>query len=310
LGEFPGPQADLHSGTSMDHHHSHAQDSNASIRAAFFLNLIFSLIEVAGGFLTNSLAILSDALHDLGDSFSIGFSWFMESRARRPGHGSYSYGFRRLSLLAALVNAIVLLVGSVFILSRAIPRLFAPESAHPEGMLALAILGILVNGAAVLRLRDGKSMNSRMIAWHLLEDILGWAAVLVVSVALLVTDIQILDPLLSILITCYVLYNVGRNLRKTLAIFLQAAPPELDLAALDRALGAIEGVLSTHHTHAWSLDGEHNVLTTHLVVPATASRKHIIHVKKAALRLLEHADLEHTTIEVEYEDEDCRMRPD
>lgn len=307
---YADSQADLQTGTGMNHHHSHAQDASINVRTAFFLNLVFSLIEVAGGFLTNSLAILSDALHDLGDSFSIGFSWFMESRARRPGRGAYSYGFRRLSLLAALVNAVVLLVGSVFILSRAIPRLFTPEPAHPGGMLALAVLGILVNGAAVLRLRNGKSLNEQMIAWHLLEDVLGWAAVLVVSVALLITEIHILDPLLSILITCYVLYNVLRNLRKTLAIFLQAAPPELDLAALDRALGAIEGVLSTHHTHAWSLDGEHNVLTTHLVVPATASRVEVIRVKKAALELLDHADLEHTTIEIEYEDEDCRMRPD
>ena len=298
----------IHPGTNMNDHHSHAQAAGVYIRTAFFLNLVFSLIEVAGGFFTNSLAILSDALHDLGDSFSIGFSWFMESRAR-PGRGSFSYGFRRLSLLAALVNAVVLLVGSVFILSRAIPRLLAPEPTHPGGMLVLAILGILVNGAAVLRLRNGKSLNEQMVAWHLLEDILGWAAVLAVSVALLITDIHILDPLLSILITCFVLYNVVRNLHKTLAIFLQAAPPDLDLAALDLALGAIEGVLSTHHTHAWSLDGAHNVLTTHLVVPAAASRAEVIRVKKAALKLLEHADLEHTTIEIEYEDEECRMRP-
>jgi cobalt-zinc-cadmium efflux system protein len=133
-------------------------------------------------------------------------------------------------------------------------------------------------------------------------------AVLIVSLSLLVTDIQILDPLLSMLITGYVLYNVIRNLRKTVAIFLQAAPADIDVHAIEHALETIAHVLSTHHTHAWSLDGEHHVLTTHLVVPAGASKTEIVQVKADALRLFRQIDLEHTTIEVEYEDEDCRMR--
>jgi cobalt-zinc-cadmium efflux system protein len=175
-------------------------------------------------------------------------------------------------------------------------------------MLMLAVLGIAVNGAAALRMRGARGMNSQLIAWHLLEDVLGWVAVLIVAVSLLVTDIEILDPLLSILITSYVLYNVFRNLRKTIAIFLQAAPADVDVHAIEHRLEAIPHVLSTHHTHAWSLDGEHHVLTTHLVVPAGASKAEIVQVKCEALRLFQQIDLEHTTIEVEYEDEDCRMR--
>jgi cobalt-zinc-cadmium efflux system protein len=175
-------------------------------------------------------------------------------------------------------------------------------------MFILSILGIAVNGAAVLRVRTGKTMNSQMIAWHLLEDVLGWVAVLIVSISLVFTDIHILDPLLSILITGYVLYNVIRNLRKTIAIFLQAAPANLDVHAVEHQLEQIPNVLSTHHTHAWSLDGEHHVLTTHLVVPANASKADIVQVKRQALRFMEQVDLEHTTIEVEYEDEDCRMK--
>jgi cobalt-zinc-cadmium efflux system protein len=283
-------------------------DARIGIRTAFFLNLAFAVIEVAGGLLTNSLAILSDALHDAGDSLSIAFSWYMESRARWPGSGSYSYGFRRLSLLAAVVNAIVLIAGSGAVLAMAIPRLAHPQHAHAQGMLALALLGIAVNGAAALRLRGGKTMNARVIAWHPIEDLLGWAAVLIVSLALLVADIHLLDPLLSILITAYVLFNVARNLRKTIALFLQAAPPDLDVAAVERALAAIPHVLSTHHTHAWSLYGEHHVVTTHLLVPAAATKADVMAVKAAALRLMDQVDLEHTTIEVEYEDETCRMR--
>lgn len=292
----------------MNHSYDHPPAPTAGIRTAFFLNLVFTVVEVVGGVLTNSLAILSDSLHDLGDSFSIGFSWLMESRARKPSQGRYSYGFRRLSLLAAFVNAVVLIVGSLFILSKAIPRLVNPEHSDARGMLALSILGIVVNGAAVWRLRAGKTMNSQVIAWHLLEDVFGWVAVLIVSISLLFTDIHILDPLLSILITSYVLYNVLRNLRKTVAIFLQAAPADLDLRAIEHELQQIPNVLSTHHTHAWSLDGEHHVLTTHLVVPATALKEDLIQIKRAALHLMDQIDLEHTTIEVEYEDEDCRMK--
>lgn len=292
----------------MNKSHNHSHENTSGLRAAFFLNLAFTIVEVVGGVYTNSLAILSDSLHDLGDSLSIGFSWVMESRAPRPRQGRYSYGFRRLSLLAALVNAVVLIVGSFVILSQAIPRLFNPQHSNARGMFILSILGIAVNGAAVLRVRTGKTMNSQMIAWHLLEDVLGWVAVLIVSISLVFTDIHILDPLLSILITGYVLYNVIRNLRKTIAIFLQAAPANLDVHAVEHQLEQIPNVLSTHHTHAWSLDGEHHVLTTHLVVPANASKADIVQVKRQALRFMEQVDLEHTTIEVEYEDEDCRMK--
>ena len=291
-----------------DAHHRELHTTVAGLRMAFLLNVTFTLVEVVGGVLTNSLAILSDSLHDLGDSLAIGFAWWMETRAHRPSQGRYSYGFRRLSLLAALVNAVVLIVGSLVILGAAIPRLFDPEPSNARGMLVLAILGILVNGAAMLRLRGAHGMNASIVAWHLVEDVLGWAAVLIVSLALLVTDLQVLDPLLSILITGYVLYNVIRNLRKTVAIFLQAAPADIDIHAIEHALESIPNVISTHHTHAWSLDGEHHVLTTHLVVPSAASKAEVVQVKAEALRRIGDIDVEHTTIEVEYDDENCRMR--
>lgn len=293
----------------LGHDHDHVHDSEKSIRVAFFLNLSFTLIEVAGGLYTNSLAILSDALHDLGDSFAIGLSWYMEKQAGRPAAGAWSYGYRRLSLLAGLINALILIIGSLFILAFALPRLFAPEPANAEGMLLLAILGVAVNGAAVLRLRGGKNLNMQVISWHLMEDVLGWLAVLVVSLALMVTELHVLDPLLSILITGYVLYNVVRHLHSTLTIFLQAAPANLNIDTLNLALAAIPNVLSTHHTHAWSLDGEHHVFTTHLVVPAHADKAMIGEVKRAALQLMRDSDLMHTTIEIEYADETCRLEP-
>lgn len=288
--------------------HPHRRDAAGSIRTAFFLNLGFTLVEIAGGILTNSLAILSDALHDLGDSFSIGLSWYLEKKAGQGGNPDYSYGLRRLSLLAALINAVVLVTGSLLILALAVPRLLQPQAANAAGMLGLALLGIAVNGIAVLRLRAGRTLNEKVLTWHLLEDVLGWVAVLIVSIALLITDLYILDPLLSILITLYVLYNVARHLGKTLTIFLQGVPADVNLVALEKALAGIPGVRSVHRTHAWSLDGEHHVFSTHLVVPAEASKAEILAVKAQALRLMREADLAHSTIEIEYEDETCRMR--
>lgn len=288
--------------------HEHGHDANNSLQAAFFLNLAFTLLEIVGGFWTNSMAILSDAVHDLGDSVSLGMAWYLERYSRRGKDNRYSYGYRRFSLLGAMLNIIVLLVGGFLILSEAVPRLLDPQHSNAQGMVLFAIVGILVNGAAVLRLRGGQSLNTQVVAWHLLEDVLGWVAVLIVSVILLFWDIPVLDPLLSILITLYVMFNVVRNLRKTAALFLQAVPEDIDLAALEGGLLALDKVCSVHHTHIWSLDGEHHVLTAHVVVAEDATRDDILTVKQQANALAAQFRLEHTTLEIEYEEEDCRMK--
>ncbi|MEW6717515.1 MAG: cation diffusion facilitator family transporter [Chloroflexota bacterium] len=219
----------------------------------------------------------------------------------------FSYGYRRFSLLGALINTIILIVGSILVLSKAVPRLIHPEHSNAQGMVAFAIIGILINGAAVLRLRGSKSLNARVIAWHLLEDVLGWVAVLIVAITLIFTDLHILDPLLSILISCYVLYNVGKKLRETLTLFLQGVPRDIDIASLEDEIADVKNVKSTHHTHIWSLDGEHHVLTTHVVVNGFLQKDQVICVKEDIKRLLKKYDLAHVTIEIEHNDTDCAM---
>lgn len=292
----------------MAHTHDHSHNSVGNLKVAFFLNLVFTLLEIAGGLWTNSIAIIADAVHDLGDSASLGMAWYLEHYSHKDMDNRYSFGYRRFSLLGALLNATVLIFGGIFVLTEAIPRLMNPQSTYAPGMIGFAIVGVLVNGAAVLRLRGSTGLNARVVAWHLLEDVLGWAAVLIVSVALLFTDWYILDSLLSIGITLYVLYNAIRNLWTTLTIFLQATPEQIDLEKIKHQLGAITQVQSTHHTHIWSLDGEHHVLTTHLVVGAHTTKQEIMQVKKQAKALAEDLHLEHMTVEVEYEDEQCFMR--
>lgn len=168
---------------------------------AFFLNLGFTILEIIGGLWTNSLAVLSDALHDLGDSLALGLAWYLERYSQRASDKVYSYGYGRFSLLGALINSVILIGGSLYILSEAVPRILAPEATNAPGMLFLALVGIAVNGLALFRLKGSQSLNVQMVTWHFLEDALGWVAVLLVSLILLFTNAYILDPILSILIT-------------------------------------------------------------------------------------------------------------
>ena len=291
----------------MSHSHHHVEEATGDLRLAFFLNLGSALLELFGGLWTNSVAILSDAVHDLGDSLSLGVAWYLDRYARRSGDAQFSYGYRRFTLLGAWTNTVVLLVGSVFVLSEAIPRLFAPEPAYAPGMLLFAAVGIGANGLAAWRLRGKRSLNARVAAWHLVEDILGWIAVLVVATTLLFVDLPILDPLLSIGISIYILYNVGRNLRQTLRLFLQAVPEDVDLAELERRFGSLHDVLSAHHTHVWSMDGAQHVLTTHLIVAEGTTKDAVCAVRDAASRLCEEHDFAHTTIEIEWGEDACHM---
>jgi len=288
--------------------HQHAHGDTADIKLAFFLNLGFTILEIVGGLLTNSVAILSDALHDLGDSLSLGIAWYLSRYSERERDVHFSYGYRRFSLLGALVTTLILVVGSLYVLYEAVPRLRNPVMPDAQGMALFAVIGIAVNGYAALRLRGGRSLNAQAVGWHLIEDVLGWIAVLIVSIVLLFVDVPILDPLLSIAITLYVLFNVLRNLNNTIRLFLQGVPKDVDIEAIKAQLQAIPGVRSTHHTHVWSLDGEHHVLSTHLVVDGAATREDVYRVKGAAIRLFDEDAYEHVTIEIEYEDEGCRLR--
>ncbi|SEI08931.1 cobalt-zinc-cadmium efflux system protein [Halobacillus karajensis] len=257
--------------------------------------------------MTNSMAILSDALHDLGDSLSLGLAWFLQKFSGKEQSYHFSFGYRRFSLLAALINSIVLIVGSIFILTEALPRLLNPEQPHAGGMIVLSILGIIVNGAAVFRLKGGASMNQKVMSWHLLEDVLGWGAVLIVSVLMLFWDLPILDPLASVGITLFILYNVIRKLVQTMRLFLEGVPSGVDLDSIVQKIYTIQGVQSSHHTHLWSMDGENHAFSTHIVVRAEATKAEIGEIKKQVKEILAPIQLEHVTIEVEYEDEGCSL---
>ncbi|MBN7809644.1 cation transporter [Algoriphagus sp. H41] len=290
---------------SHDHHHHHHHDSGKSLKTAFFLNLAFTIIELVGGWYVNSVSIVSDAVHDLGDSLSLGTSWYLDRLSKKKATDSYSFGYRRFSLLGALINAIVLILGSVFVIREAILRILSPEESDAQGMLYFAILGVAVNGYAAWKLSKGKTLNERVISWHLVEDVLGWVAVLIVSVVLLFYPSPYLDPALSLLISVYILWNVAKRLQETVFLFLQGQPTDVDKSGIEAEIRQIPHVGSTHHTHIWSLDGEHHVFTTHVKLKPIASLDDLLEVKNELKRIMKKHPFEHYTIETEIDREDC-----
>ncbi len=287
----------------MSHSHSHEEKSNIGL--AFFLNLSFTVIELAGGFFTNSIAIISDAVHDFGDSLSLALAWYFQKLSKKSSTKQYSYGYKRFSLLGAIINCIILVVGSIYVLSEAIPRLFTPQETNAGGMFLLAILGVAANGIAALRTCKGRSINERVVSLHLLEDVLGWAAVLVGSVVMYFTGWTVIDPVLSLGIACFVLFNVFKNIRLVLPILLQGVPVDIDREQVIQKLKEIKNVTDIHDLHIWSLDEAYNVLTVHVVLNEALPVEKLAELKKHVRAVLKEEKIEHATIEFEMTNEKC-----
>lgn len=294
----------------MSHNHSHENQSGKNLKIAFFLNLGFTVLEIIGGFYVNSVAILSDAVHDLGDSLSLGTSWYLDHKSKQGASKNFSFGYTRFSLLGALINSLVLIAGSIYVVYEAIGRLIEPEHSDADGMIIFAIIGVLVNGYAAYKLSGGKSMNEKVVSWHLIEDVLGWVAVLIVGIVLKFEDIQYLDPALSLLITIYILYNVVKRLKDTLFIFLQGAPKDIDINEVKDKILAIKNIDSLHHTHIWSLEGEKHVFTTHIKLKNIKKFEQLLQIKKEVKALLKDYQFEHYTVETELDEETCELLND
>jgi len=290
----------------MAHTHDHSHSSK-NLKAAFFINLFFTIFEFFGGIYVNSVSIVSDAVHDLGDSLSLGTAWYLQEKSKKEANSKFSFGYRRLSLLGALINSVVLILGSIYVVSEAAQRIVQPESSDAKGMLIFALIGIAVNGYAAWKLSSGKTLNERVVSWHMLEDVLGWVAVLIVSIVLLFKDIPYLDPALSLLITAYILWNAQKRLRETLHLFLQGKPVNIDQAKIEQELVAVEHVDSVHHTHIWSLDGEHHVLTTHVKLKKINDVNLLLKIKGDLKEVVKKYHFEHYTIETEVDEENCGL---
>lgn len=288
------------------HHGHHHHGSTNGLGIAFVLNLTFAIIELIGGIFTNSLAIISDAFHDLGDCMAIAIAWFLEKKSKTKSNLDFSYGLRRLSLLSAFITGSILVIGAVIVISNAVPRLLTPQMPNTQGMMWLAILGIAVNGFAAFRLMGSGSLNERMVYLHLLEDVMGWVVVLVGSLVMMWKPWPMIDSVLAIGISLWVLWNAIGNLRQTVQIFLQGSPLQFKINEVEELIRKQQFVCDLHHTHIWSLDGEHHILTTHVMVEQVASLDQVHELKtNIKKQLFQSFHIQEATIEVEWPNQVC-----
>lgn len=271
-----------------------------NILVAFLLNLAFSLFEFIGGAVTGSVAILSDAVHDIGDAASIGISYFLERKSKQQPDEVYTYGYARYSVVGSLITTLILVVGSVLVMVNAVERIFQPVPIDYNGMILFAVVGVAVNFCAAWFTREGGSMNQKAVNLHMLEDVLGWAVVLVGAVVMRFTDISILDPLLSLGVAGFILVNAGSNLKQILELFLEKIPHGLQIREIREHLCAIEGVVDVHHIHLWSMDGHSTYATMHIVTDADPHR-----IKEEVRQELQEHGIVHATLELEGSDEHC-----
>ena len=270
-----------------------------NILIAFLLNLSFAIFEFFGGIFTNSVAILSDSVHDLGDALSIGISFFLEKKSKKKADNKYTYGYIRYSVLGGVITTTILLVGSILVIIGACKRLINPVEVNYSGMIIFALFGVVLNFIAAYVTREGDSINQRSVNLHMLEDVLGWIVVLVGAIIMNFTDISIIDPIMSIGVSTYILFHSLKNFKIILDLFLEKTPKDIDIDELKEHLIKIDGVEDIHHIHVWSIDGYHNYATMHIVTKS----KDIAHIKKEIREELNEHNIGHSILETE--DEVC-----
>ena len=271
-----------------------------NILIAFILNLGFSIFEFIGGTITNSVAIISDSIHDIGDSMSIGLSYFLEKKSKKNPDDKYTYGYIRYSIIGSIITTIILIIGSIFVIYNAIKRIIYPADINYNGMIIFAIIGVIINFLAAYFTKEGNSLNQKSVNLHMLEDVLGWFIVFIGAVIMRFTDIKIIDPILSILVALFILKNAISNFKLILDLFLEKTPKGISIEELKKHILEIDGVINVHHIHIWSIDGVNNYATMHVVIDS--KNKKIKEEVKEELMIL---GISHTTIELEAKDEVC-----
>ena len=264
-----------------------------NIFIAFLLNLSFSVFEIVGGVFTGSVAIISDAVHDVGDALSIGISYFLERKSRQKPDNTHTYGYLRYSVVGSVLTTMILLIGSIMVIFNAVEKIKNPGEINYNGMLIFAVIGVAVNFLAAYFTREGDSLNQKAVNLHMLEDVLGWAVVLVGALVMKFTDFALIDPLMSIGVAVFILINALKNLKEALDLFLEKTPKDIVLDEIESHIMSIDGVEDVHHIHIWSLDGHSNFATMHIV---TNEDSHLIK-DKVREELMEHG-IAHSTLEL------------
>ncbi len=275
--------------------------SAKKILIAFVLNLAFSVFELVGGIFTGSVAVISDAVHDFGDAVSIGISFFLEKISKKEPDEKYTYGYARYSVIGSVITTFILLFGSVAVIFNAVNRIINPAMINYNGVIVFAVVGVCVNFVAAYFTRDGDSLNSKAVNLHMLEDVLGWAVVLIGAVVMKFTGFSFIDPIMSIGVSLFILVSAVKNLKTVIDLFLEKTPAGTDINEIREHICAIDGVTDVHHIHIRSFDGVNNCATMHVVTNSDFA------VVKSQVReeLREHG-ICHATLELETENEQCQ----
>lgn len=271
-----------------------------NILIAFILNLAFSIFEFVGGIFTGSVAITSDAVHDIGDAAGIGISYFLEKKSKKQPDEKYTYGYARYSVIGSAITTLLLLLSSVVVIFNAIGRIFHPTKINYSGMIIFAIIGVCVNFSAALITRGGISLNQKAVNLHMLEDVLGWVVVLIGAIVMRFTDFTLIDSIMSIGVTTFILVNAVKNLKEVLDIFLEKTPHGFDVTEISEHISEIDGVIDVHHIHIWSMDGQSNYATMHIVTNSDVSQ-----IKDKIRNELKEHGIAHATLELEASSELC-----
>lgn len=270
--------------------------SKTSIWLAFFLNLSFSVVEFIFGVIFNSSAVLADAVHDLGDALAIGLSACLETISNRQEDKRYTLGYKRFSLLGAMLTAVILMIGSVLVILENITKIVHPQPVNENGILWLGIIAVAINVLASLVVRKGKTKNESILSLHFLEDTLGWLTVILMAIILRFTDWYILDPLLSLVISIFILSKAIPRFWSALKIFLDAVPEGVETSDLEKDLEALPNVKSVNQLSIWSMDGLENNAIVHICIE---NWEQMMETKEAVRQCLEERGVQNITIEVD-----------
>ena len=273
-----------------------------NIKIAFLLNLAFSIVEAIGGILTNSISIISDSLHNLGDSITIGINYIFEKKSKKLPNKEYSYGYLRYTMLGSLIASFILLVGSVVIIYNVVPRLIKPLSVNYDAMIIFGIFGLLINLYATIKIMRSKD---KKINTHMIEDTVIWLFILTGSICIKVFDSVIIDPILSLLIAVYILYQVYKYMKNIYNIFMEKVPKNVKIDEIKKNIESNENIDNVHHIHIWSIDGVNNYMTAHIHLNKVLSEEEIIKTKNDVKNKLMEDKINHITLEVEYFNEKC-----
>ena len=270
--------------------------TNRAVWLAFFLNLSFAIVEFIAGGVFGSSAVLADSVHDLGDAIAIGLSAFLETISNREEDSHYTLGYKRFSLLGALITAVILMTGSVLVILENITKMFHPQPVNDKGILWLGIIAVTINVLASLVVRKGKTKNESILSLHFLEDTLGWLAVILMAIILRFTDWYILDPLLSLVISFFILSKAIPRFWSTLKIFLDAVPEGVDIKQVKSRLEQLDYVASVNQLNLWTMDGLEKNAIIHVCLENV---KHMEVCKESIRDLLKDCGFQNITIEVD-----------